>query len=65
MSRVWLYDAGTDLTASPEAVKFCQENGISVVAGHCSYMLLKEAPGFHRFHGYFLKLIGKYPKKCA
>jgi hypothetical protein len=47
---------------SPEAVSFCEANGMSVVAGQCPLMFLPGAAWFHRFHGLVKKIAGSYPK---
>jgi uncharacterized protein len=62
VKRVWLPGPGSDMTVSKDAVAYCKENGIDVIAGYCPYMFIKDSPFFHRMHGGFLKLIGKYPK---
>jgi len=50
------------LRASPAALEFCRQNGIRVIAGYCPHMFLPEAHWFHRFHGWLLKVAGKYPR---
>ncbi len=60
--KVWLYRATGSGAVSPEAVQFCRENGIDVVAGHCPYMFLPKSSWFHHFHGTLLKITGRYPK---
>lgn len=62
VKRVWLPGPGSDMTVNKDAVAFCEENGIEVISGYCPYMFIKESPFFHRMHGGFLKLVGKYPK---
>lgn len=59
---VWMYRGATAGAVSPEAVKYCEDNGMSVVAGECPFMFLPETPWFHRFHGFCRKLTGRYPK---
>jgi predicted CoA-binding protein len=44
--RVWL------LRRSPAAVAFCDANGISVIAGECPLMYLRDMGWIHRFHGW-------------
>jgi hypothetical protein len=45
---------------SDAAVRFCNENDISVVAGECPYMFLK-GNGLHAIHGWWRKITGTYP----
>jgi predicted CoA-binding protein len=60
--RIWMYRAGGTGAVSEEAVRFCEANGMSVVAGECPFMFLPETAWFHRLHGFCRKLTGKYPK---
>ena len=55
ITRVWMY------RASGEAIRFCEANGISVIAGECPLMFLPEAAWFHRFHGWLRRVAGAYP----
>jgi hypothetical protein len=59
---VWMYRAVGKGAVSEAAVEFCHQNGIDVIAGHCPLMFLPGAAAIHRFHGFLLKVIGKYPK---
>lgn len=57
IQRVWLGNGAV----SPEAVRFCREQGISVVDGACP-MMFAEPVGFgHRCHRFILRLAGKLP----
>jgi uncharacterized protein len=60
--RVWMYRGGGTGAVSPNAVRFCEDNGISVVAGECPFMFLPRTAWFHRFHGFCKKVTGRYPK---
>ncbi len=62
VKRVWLYRAAGAGAVSESAVRFCQEHGVSVVAGECPYMFLPGAPWFHKVHGFISKITGTYPK---
>lgn len=54
--RVWMYrSAGTGARA------FCREHEITLIAGRCPLMFLSNAGGIHRFHGFLLKIAGRYP----
>jgi hypothetical protein len=45
-----------------DAVRFCEAEGMSVVAGECPLMFLPQTMWFHRFHGFCRKMVGSYPK---
>ena len=55
--RVWLGKG----TASPEAVAFCREKGISVVDGECPMMFAEPVGLFHRCHRFVKGLSGSLP----
>ncbi|HUI40671.1 MAG TPA: CoA-binding protein [Terriglobia bacterium] len=61
IGRVWLHRGAGTGAVSWEAVNFCREQGMSVVAGFCPYMFLPKAAFFHRAHTFFMKLGGSYP----
>lgn len=61
ISRVWLHRGAGKGAVSESAVNFCQQRGLRLVAGYCPYMFLPETAFFHRFHGFCLRLLGKYP----
>ena len=58
---VWMHRAGGHGSVSQDAVRFCHEQGINVVEGHCPFMFFEHTPFFHRVHGFFMKITGKYP----
>ena len=58
---IWLYRATGSGAVSPQAVEFCQANGIDVIAGYCPHMFWKDSAFIHRMHGFFMKLTGCYP----
>jgi hypothetical protein len=33
-----------------------------VIVGYCPHMFLPETPWFHRLHGFFMKIGGRYPQ---
>jgi uncharacterized protein len=61
--RVWMHQslarAGTSV--SPEAVGFCQAQGISVIAGACPMMYIRGADFGHRCMRWMLRLTGGLP----
>jgi len=59
--RIWMYRAAGRGAVSPSAVRFCEVNGMSVIAGECPFMFLPATPWLHRLHGLCRKLTGSYP----
>ena len=60
--RVWMHRGAGQGAVSPQAVEFCRERGIRLIAGQCPFMFLPESGAVHRFHGLIRKLTGRYPK---
>ena len=62
--RVWMHQslmkAGSSV--SPEAVAFCQHNGISVIAGACPMMYVRGADFGHRCMRWMLQVTGGLPQ---
>jgi hypothetical protein len=57
--RVWLQQGAE----SAEAIKFCQDNGMSVVHGQCVLMFPKPGTSWiHSAHRWVWDLIGRSPK---
>jgi uncharacterized protein len=65
IARVWLHRGAGPGAVSRAAVDFCRNRGLSVVEGYSPYMFLPDTPAFHRFHGFFLRLTGRYPAVAA
>jgi uncharacterized protein len=65
IKRVWIQQGA----ASPQAIQFCQENGIREVHGECILMFAEPVKSVHGFHRFVLKLLGRLPKpapsQCA
>jgi uncharacterized protein len=61
ITRVWMQQGAT----SPEAVKFCEENGITEIHGECILMFAGKVESVHRFHRFVWKILGKLPKRTA
>ena len=59
--RLWMHRGGGAGAVSPEAVAYCQANGIDVVAGECPFMFLPKAGFVHRLHGLVRRITGRYP----
>lgn len=56
--RVWMQQGAE----SPEAIRFCRENGISVVHGECILMFAEPAALYHRAHRWVWGLLGRLPR---
>ncbi len=56
--RVWMQQGAE----SEEAIRFCEEHGISVVAGECILMFAEPLKFYHKPHRWVWKLLGKLPK---
>ena len=54
IKKVWLQQG----SESPEAIKLCEEKGISV-AHHACIMMYAQPKGFHAFHHFVWKVVGK------
>jgi len=65
IKRVWLHRGVGTGAVSRDAVDFCDDHGLSVIAGYCPYMFLDDTPAFHRVHRFFFKLTGRYPSGSA
>ncbi len=48
-------------SSSDKAVKFCEENGMSVVSGECIMMFTEPVESIHKFHRWVWKIFGKLP----
>jgi uncharacterized protein len=62
VKRVWLYRATGRGSVSPDAVQFCEANGIAVVPGECPFMFFPETSLIHRVHGFIKQIAGAYPR---
>ena len=58
VTRVWLQQGA----GSAEAVRFCEEQGLSVVTGHCILMFTEPVGPFHGFHRWLWRVLGKLPR---
>ncbi len=59
---VWMHRGVGVGAVSPRAVTFCRAQGIDVIAGQCPFMFLPASGGVHRIHGFFRKIMGRYPR---
>jgi len=58
IKRVWMQQGA----ASPEAIRFCQENGIEAIHGECILMFTEPSAFFHRAHRWVWGVFGKLPQ---
>ena len=58
IDRIWLQQGAE----SAEAIQYCQQNGMSVVHGHCILMFARPIKFFHKPHRWVLQLLGQLPK---
>ena len=58
IARVWMQQG----SESEEAVRLCEENGISVVSGECILMFAEPAEFYHRMHRWVWGVMGKLPE---
>lgn len=61
VARVWMHQGGGPGAVSQNAIKYCQDHGMQVIAGYCPFMFMPGTPFVHRFHAWTLKLTGRYP----
>lgn len=60
--RVWMHQSvGTGSSVSPEAVEYCSQHDISVIAGGCPMMFGAGVDFGHTCMRWFLKLTGGLP----
>jgi predicted CoA-binding protein len=62
ISRVWLHRSFGEGSVSESAVKFCEENNISVIAGGCPMMFCKPVDFGHTCMRWMLRVTGALPK---
>lgn len=58
--KIWMQQG----SESPEAVKFCEDNGINAIHGEC-ILMFAQPTGIHKFHRWIWGLIGKLPAEDA
>jgi predicted CoA-binding protein len=60
---IWMHQSiGKGSSVSPEAVEYCRQHNISVIAGACPMMYGEGVDFGHRCMRWFLKLTGGLPK---
>lgn len=63
VSRLWLHRSFGAGSVSEDAVAFCRERGMSVIAGGCPLMFLPGADMGHKCMRWVLRLTGGLPKE--
>ena len=58
ISRIWLQQGAE----SQDAIQYCEQNGMSVVHGHCILMFAQPINFFHKPHRWVLQILGQLPK---
>jgi len=58
IKRIWMQQGAE----SPDAVRYCEENGIDVVHGECILMFAEPVTSVHKFHRWLWKIFGKLPR---
>jgi hypothetical protein len=56
IERVWMQPGAE----SPEAIRYCEENGIDAIHGAC-IMMFAEPRGIHKLHRWLRGVLGKLP----
>jgi predicted CoA-binding protein len=60
--RVWMHQSlAKGSSVSPQAVEYCRQNNISVIAGACPMMYGSNIDFGHTCMRYFMKLTGRLP----
>ena len=62
ITRVWMFRGAGSGAVNPDAVRFCDAHGISVIPGECPFMFLPQGAWVHRLHGFVRKITGSYPR---
>jgi uncharacterized protein len=57
IKNIWMQQG----SESKEAIRYCQENGISEVHKECILMFADPVKSFHGFHKWIWKVLGKLP----
>ncbi|MCX6546008.1 MAG: CoA-binding protein [Acidobacteria bacterium] len=55
--RIWIQQGAE----SPEAIQFCEQQGLAAVHGECILMFAEPTKWFHRIHRGINKVVGKLP----
>jgi hypothetical protein len=58
IARIWMHRGVGRGAASPDAIRFCSEEGMRVVTDECPFMFLPDTGLVHRAHGWLRRLWG-------
>jgi len=59
--RVWMHHGPGPTSASPDAIDYCERNGIAVIPGGCPLMFGPTSDGMHRCMRWVLERTGAVP----
>lgn len=58
---LWLYGIMGPKGLEPAVLDYCHTQEMRVVDGYCPFMFLPQSSFFHKFHGFTLRMMGRYP----
>ncbi|UCG27671.1 MAG: CoA-binding protein [Bacteroidales bacterium] len=58
IKKIWIQQ----MSQEEEAVQLAEENGVELITRECILMFADPVKGPHKFHRFFNKLFGRYPK---
>ena len=58
IKKVWIQQ----MSHSDEAIKLAEENNMELITKECILMFVEPVGGVHKFHRFFKKLFGSYPR---
>jgi predicted CoA-binding protein len=59
IKRIWMQQG----SESEAAIRYCRDNGMTVIDGECILMFAEPAAFYHRFHRWIWKILGKLPQE--
>lgn len=59
IKNIWFYEIKPG-QINPESEEL-KVNDANIISGYCPLMFISETQWFHKMHGFFVKLSGKYP----
>jgi len=58
IKKVWIQQGAH----SPEAIEYCENNGITAVTKQCIFMFAEPVTSIHKFHRFVKRIFGGLPK---
>lgn len=58
IQRIWIHQGAS----SPDASRYCRENGVTLVDGECVFMHLAPVTGGHKAHRWLRTMFGHMPR---